>query len=122
MRLEEDMATKLAAADAEAAEVRRQREMVEAQLREAQATAGSQRLQLRDEVAEAQVRTFWLIKFEPRLKAECWEVLDSGGRRRSRRRVRRWSCGWRKPRRRSSARAKSCRRTSCGRRSDSIQF
>ena len=57
------MATKLAAADAEAAEVRRQREMVEAQLREAQATAGSQRLQLRDEVAEAQVRTFWLIKF-----------------------------------------------------------
>ena len=73
VRLEEDMATKLAAADAEAAEVRRQREMVEAQLREAQATAGSQRLQLRDEVAEAQVRTFWLIKFggfreiEPRL-------------------------------------------------------
>ena len=63
VRLEEDMATKLAAADAEAAEVRRQREMVEAQLREAQATAGSQRLQLRDEVAEAQVRTFWLIKF-----------------------------------------------------------
>ena len=52
------MATKLAAADAEAAEVRRQREMVEAQLREAQATAGSQRLQLRDEVAEAQVRAF----------------------------------------------------------------
>ena len=46
VRLEEDMATKLAAADAEAAEVRRQREMVEAQLREAQATAGSQRLQL----------------------------------------------------------------------------
>eukprot|EP01045_Picozoa_sp_COSAG04_P025583 COSAG04_NODE_3384_length_2869_cov_1.450181_2_plen_81_part_00 len=40
VRLEEDMATKLAAADAEAAEVRRQREMVEAQLREAQATAG----------------------------------------------------------------------------------
>ena len=73
VRLEEDMATKLAAADAEAAEVRRQREMVEAQLREAQATAGSQRLQLRDEVAEAQVRTFWLVKFggvrgiEPRL-------------------------------------------------------
>ena len=63
VRLEEDMATKLAAADAEAAEVRRQREMVEAQLREAQATAGSQRLQLRDEVAEAQVRTFRLIKF-----------------------------------------------------------
>ena len=63
VRLEEDMATKLAAADAEAAEVRRQREMVEAQLREAQATAGSQRLQLRDEVAEAQVRTFWLVKF-----------------------------------------------------------
>ena len=63
VRLEEDMATKLAAADAEAAEVRRQREMVEAQLREAQATAGSQRLQLRDEVAEAQVRTFWRIKF-----------------------------------------------------------
>ena len=69
------MATKLAAADAEAAEVRRQREMVEAQLREAQATAGSQRLQLRDEVAEAQVRTFRLVKFagfgeiEPRLKA-----------------------------------------------------
>ena len=63
VRLEEDMATKLAAADAEAAEVRRQREMVEAQLREAQATAGSQRLQLRDEVAEAQVRTFWLFKF-----------------------------------------------------------
>ena len=60
VRLEEDMATKLAAADAEAAEVRRQREMVEAQLREAQATAGSQRLQLRDEVAEAQVRTFRL--------------------------------------------------------------
>ena len=58
VRLEEDMATKLAAADAEAAEVRRQREMVEAQLREAQATAGSQRLQLRDEVAEAQVRSF----------------------------------------------------------------
>ena len=56
------MATKLAAADAEAAEVRRQREMVEAQLREAQATAGSQRLQLRDEVAEAQVRTFRLVK------------------------------------------------------------
>ena len=63
VRLEEDMATKLAAADAEAAEVRRQREMVEAQLREAQATAGSQRLQLRDEVAEAQVRTFRLLKF-----------------------------------------------------------
>ena len=63
VRLEEDMATKLATADAETAEVRRQREMVEAQLRQAQATAGSQRLQLRDEVAEAQVRTFWLVKF-----------------------------------------------------------
>ena len=72
VRLEEDMATKLAAADAEAAEVRRQREMVEAQLREAQATAGSQRLQLRDEVAEAQVRTFRLIKIGGFREIEPW--------------------------------------------------